>query len=72
MSVDSHWQRGLSYLKIGLRAMQWALSRGQAIFTRLTLPGNPDPEPLGKRKLKRPDPLATLEPGWTLVFRPPS
>lgn len=70
--VDPHWERGLSYLKIGLRAVQWALSRGQAVFTRLTLPGNPDPEPLGKRKPRRPDPLTTLELGWTLVFRPPS
>ena len=68
-TVDAHWQRGLSYLKIGLRAVQWALSRGQAVFTRLTLPGSPDPEPLGKRNQKRPDSLATLEPGWTLVFR---
>ena len=24
-TVDPHWQRGLSYLKLGLRAMHWAL-----------------------------------------------
>lgn len=67
--VDPHWQRGLSYLKIGLRAMQYALSRGQAVFTRLTLQGGPDPQPLGPRKRPRPAPLLTLEVGWKLVFR---
>ena len=70
--VDPHWQRGLSYLKIGLRAVQYALSRGQAVFTRLTLQGGPDPEPLGTRKRPRPAPLPTLEVGWKLAFRLPS
>ncbi len=70
--VDPHWQRGLSYLKIGLRAVQYALSRGQAVFTRLILQGGPDPEPLGTRKRPRPTPLTTLEVGWKLVFRSPS
>ncbi|MEW6420735.1 MAG: transposase [Deinococcota bacterium] len=37
--IDPHWQRGLSSLKLGLRAVQDALSRGQAVFTRLTLHG---------------------------------
>ena len=69
---DPHWQRGLSYLKIGLRAVQHALSRGQAVLTRLTLQGGPDPEPLGVRKQPQPTPLVTLEVGWTLVFRLPS
>lgn len=68
--VDPHWKRGLSYLKIGERAMRWALSRGLTVFTHLALPGGPDPEPLGKRKKKVPDPLKTLEVGWTLVLRP--
>lgn len=70
--IDPHWQRALSYLKIGLRAVQYALSRGQAVFTRLTLHGGPDPEPLGTRKRARPTPLTTLEVGWELVFRSPS
>lgn len=71
-TVDPHWERGLSYLKIGLRAMQWALSRGKSVFTRLSLQGGPDPDPLGKRKPKRPDPLATLELGQVLQFPAPS
>lgn len=70
--IDPHWQRGLSYLKIGLRALGYLLSRGQAVFSRLTLHGGPDPEPLGVRKRAHPDPLMTLEVGWQLVFRPPS
>ena len=67
--VDPHWQRGLSYLKIGERAMHWALSRGLQVFTHLALPGGPDPEPLGKRKKKSPNPTMALEVGWTLVLR---
>ncbi|WP_156103637.1 transposase [Deinococcus sp. YIM 77859] len=59
--IDPHWQRGLSYLKLGLRAVQYALSRGQAVFTRLTLPGGPDPEL--PRTSKLPTPLITLEVG---------
>ncbi|WP_212648306.1 hypothetical protein [Deinococcus hopiensis] len=70
--LDPHWQTGLSYLKIGLRAMQYALSRGQAVMTRLTLRGGPDPEPLELRKRPQPTPLISLEVGWTLVFRLPS
>ena len=68
--VDPHWQRGLSYLKIGLRAVQYALSRGQAVLFRLTLQGGPDPEPSGGRKRSDTRPRTTLEVGWQLVFRP--
>ena len=70
--VDPHWQRALSYLKIGLRAVQYALSRGQAVFLRLTLQGEPDPEPLSGRKRPRAAPQTTLNVGWQLVFRSPS
>lgn len=65
--IDPHWQRGLSYLKLGLRAVQYALSRGQAVFTRLTLLGDPDPK--SPTTSKRPASLTTLEIGWKLVFR---
>jgi hypothetical protein len=68
--VDPHWQRGLSYLKIGLRAVQYALGRRQAVFTRLGLHGGADPEPVGCRTTKKPDPRIAFEVGWTLVFRP--
>lgn len=70
--VDPHWQRALSYLKIGLRAVQYALSRGQAVFLRLTLQGEPDPEPLSGRKRPHAAPQTTLEVDWKLVFRSPS
>ena len=68
--INPHWQRGLSYLKIGLRAVQYALGRGQAVFTRLGLHGGADPEPVGCRTPKQPDPRTAFEVGWTLVFRP--
>ena len=58
--IDPHWKRGLSYLKIGERAMRWALSRGLEVFTHLALPGGPDPEPLGRRKRPKPDPTTLL------------
>ncbi|WP_189093928.1 transposase, partial [Deinococcus ruber] len=54
--VDPHWQRSLSYLKIGLRAIQYALARGQAIFSRLRLHGGADSEPVGSRMSKQPHP----------------
>ena len=69
-TVDAHWQRGLSYLKIGLRAVQYALARGQAVFTHLGLHGGADPEPVGCRTSKHPNPGIAFEVGWTLVFRP--
>lgn len=68
--IDPHWQRGLSYLKIGLRAVQYALGRGQAIFTRLGLHGGADPEPVSYRTSKQPEPRIAFEVGWSLVFRP--
>ena len=67
--VDPHWQRALSYLKIGLRAVQQALTRGQPIFTGLTLQGGLDPEPLGQRRRQKAHPMTTLEVGWRLAFR---
>jgi hypothetical protein len=47
--VDPHSQRDLSYLKTGLRAVQYALGRGQVVLTRLSLHGGADPEPVGCR-----------------------
>ena len=63
--VDPHWQRGLSYLKMGEQAMHWALSRGLEVFTHLALPGGPDPAPLGKRKKK----CLTPSRRWKLAGR---
>ena len=70
--VDPHWQRALSYLKIGLRSVQYALSRGRVVFAHLTLQGGPDPAPPGLRNRTRSTPLVTMEVGWKLVFRQPS
>ena len=69
--IDPHWQRGISYLKLGLRAMHHCLSRGQPFFERLALHGSLDPEPLGFRKNKSPPPSALFEVGWVLDFRCP-
>ena len=49
-TVDAHWSRGLSYLKIGWCWVRQAVSVGAAIFERITLVGGDDPEPLGVRK----------------------
>ncbi|GAA5502937.1 hypothetical protein Dxin01_02684 [Deinococcus xinjiangensis] len=69
--IDPHWQRGISYLKLGLRAMHHCLSRGQPFFERLTLHGGPDPEPLGFRRNNSLPPSALLEVGWVIDFRCP-
>ncbi|THF70973.1 transposase [Deinococcus sp. Arct2-2] len=47
--VDPHWRRALSSLKIGLRTVQYALSRGQAVFTRLTLSHSAEGDALTSR-----------------------
>jgi hypothetical protein len=44
--IDPHWQRGLSYLKIGLRYLDSISSRGYKIIEKLILPSVPDPEPV--------------------------
>ena len=68
--IDPHWTRALSYLKLGLRGMQYALSRGQAVFNRLTLVGGTDPDSPRLRDPAQLTPLATMEVSWKLVFRP--
>lgn len=44
-TVDAHWFRGSSYLKIGWKWIKHALSKGLALITRLCLSSDPDPEP---------------------------
>lgn len=44
--VDPHWQRGLSYLKIGLRWVESASIKGYQLIKQLMLPSTPDPEPV--------------------------
>lgn len=43
--VDTHWRRGLSYLKIGWRWCQYALGAGRWLHNFLWLPPEPAPEP---------------------------
>lgn len=71
-AIDPHWNRALSYLKLGLRGIHFALSRGQAVFRRLTLQGGADPAPPGRRKKLQVSPVDALEVGWVLRFRSPS
>ncbi len=71
-TVDPHWKRALSYLKLGLRGIQFALSRGLTVLTRLTLQGGADPASPGRRKKSQPSPVDALQCGWVLRFRSPS
>lgn len=42
--VDPHWQRGLSYLKIGLRWLKGVLNKGRSLLTPVPLlPKDPQP-----------------------------
>lgn len=44
--VDSHWQRGLSYLQIGWRWLHLALTAGKRLLSFIWLEPGPDPEPV--------------------------
>lgn len=44
-SVDPHWFRGLSYLKIGWEWVKSATARGFRLISNLHLSGQSDPEP---------------------------
>ena len=43
--VDSHWQRGNSYLRIGWNWLKGILHQGWHLFPTLSLKGHPDPDP---------------------------
>jgi hypothetical protein len=43
--VDSHWQRGNSYLKMGWNWVKGVLHQGWTLFYTFSLSGHPDPEP---------------------------
>ena len=43
--VDAHWFRGNSYLQIGWNWVRSARRKGCTLLTRLSLNGEPDPEP---------------------------
>jgi hypothetical protein len=48
--VDPHWQRGLSYLKIGLRYLASMFARGYKLIKKMILPSTPDLEPVHSSK----------------------
>jgi Transposase DDE domain len=54
--VDPHWFRGQSYLKIGWKWVERALSRGYELVTRLHLSAGADPEPAiaSRRQAQKP------------------
>jgi hypothetical protein len=43
-TVDPHWRRGLSYLKIGLRYLRGVMNKGRALLVPIPL-FSKDPEP---------------------------
>lgn len=43
--VDSHWHRGLSYLKLGWKWVKQCLARAQSFFPLMSLTGMTDPQP---------------------------
>lgn len=44
--IDTHWNRGISYLQIGWRYLLMAVAFGQHLLTDLWLDPEPDPEPV--------------------------
>lgn len=44
--IDTHWNRGISYLQIGWRYLLSAVVHGQRLLTHLWLDPEPDPQPV--------------------------
>ena len=53
-TVDPHWQRGLSYLKIGLRYLRGVINKGRTLLVPIPL-FSKDPEPCFASNKARPD-----------------
>jgi Transposase DDE domain len=53
-TVDPHWRRGLSYLKIGLRYLRGVINKGRALLVPVPL-FSTDPEPCFASNQARPD-----------------
>ena len=47
--IDPHWNRAISYLKIGLRYVASAPVRGYKFIKKVTLSSMPDPEPISSK-----------------------
>ena len=54
--VDSHWQRGSSYLRIGWNWLKGVLHQGWHLFPTISLQGRSDPEPASasKKQIQKP------------------
>ena len=64
--IDPHWFRGNSYLKIGWKWVNHALSKGLDLISRLYLSGAPDPEPaMASRKQRAKRAMPTFESSVT-------
>lgn len=59
-AVDTHWHRGLSYLKIGWRWIQYALSHSDWLLSFFWLAPGKDPFPVYASKRHAATPLATF------------
>ena len=53
-TVDPHWRRGLSYLKIGLRYLRGVINKGRTLLVPIPL-FSKDPEPCFASNQARPD-----------------
>lgn len=51
--VDAHWQRGLSYLQIGWRWLDYCLAQDAPLPTTFHLDSSPDPEPVSTFSARR-------------------
>lgn len=63
--VDTHWDRGMSYLKIGWSWLRQQFRRGWRTLPAFWLDPAPDPEPAiaSRRQAARP------KPTWTVAFK---
>ncbi len=63
--VDTHWDRGMSYLKIGWSWLRQQFRRGWPLMPAFWLDPAPDPEPAlaSRRKAARPKPM------WVVAFK---
>lgn len=58
--VDTHWQRGLSYFKIGWRWICHALATGEKLLSFFWLSPDPDPEPVFASRAHAATPVLTV------------
>jgi hypothetical protein len=58
--VDTHWQRGLSYLQLGWRWVHYALTHGRRLFCCLWFQPGLDPEPVFASNKQAAQPIAII------------